>query len=75
MQRRSLGGTQEELNPSDNLIIIRVGKHQEDNGRWKMGGPLIADVDTALQNYPHKIFTLQVRGNVRQAGLHKRECK
>jgi nucleotide-binding universal stress UspA family protein len=39
---------------SDELIIFHTGKTLN----WKAGGPLGADLDTALQNYPHQVITV-----------------
>jgi len=38
----------------DKLFIVHSGK--EDN--WKLGGPLNADMDTALRNWPHEVVVV-----------------
>lgn len=46
----------------DQLFIVHTGK----DDTWKIGGPLSADLDTALQNWPHHIVSLQgsVQNNI-----------
>lgn len=58
--RRAPPGGGDAMHPADNLLIVRVGKKLDESERWKIGGPLIPDVDTALKNYPHQIVNLQV---------------
>jgi hypothetical protein len=53
------------LDPRDRLFIVHVGKNQQ--AGWKVGGPLIADLDTALASYPHETVELEgsLQSNVR----------
>lgn len=53
------------LDPRDRLFIVHVGKTQQ--AGWKVGGPLIADLDTALASYPHETVELEgsLQSNVR----------
>lgn len=37
-QRRSPANAEDRLHPSDNLLIVRVGKHLDDTDKWKIGG-------------------------------------
>ncbi|KAG7673235.1 hypothetical protein Ndes2437B_g01362 [Nannochloris sp. 'desiccata'] len=39
---------------TDELIIFHTGK----SSNWKAGGPLGADLDSALQHYPHQVVTV-----------------
>ena len=44
------------LDDTDRLIIVKVGK--DEGEAWKRGGPLIADLDSALERYPHRLARL-----------------
>lgn len=39
----------------DQIFIVHTGK----DDRWKLGGPLCSDVETALRHWPHQIVSLQ----------------
>lgn len=52
-------GGEDDARSQDNLLIVRVGKHLDETDRWKVGGPLMPDLDTALERYPHQILKLQ----------------
>lgn len=55
LQRRSTG----TLHPFDHLFIVRPRTTDEDDqNRWKRGGPLIKDIQSALMNYPHTTVEL-----------------
>lgn len=67
MQRETMFGQGTRLDPSDHLIIVHVGKGGEKE-RWKMGGPLIPDLETCLESFPHTIEDLagSIQGNIRE---------
>lgn len=46
------------LDPNDKLYIVKAGK-DEDGDRWKVGGPLVPDLDTALHHYPAEVVRLE----------------
>ncbi|KDD75685.1 hypothetical protein H632_c551p2 [Helicosporidium sp. ATCC 50920] len=60
--QRELHGSS-RLHPDERLFIIHVGKDR--SPRWKMGGPLLPDFDTALEHYPHTVVHLE--GGVQNA--------
>lgn len=45
----------------------QAGKADEEGERWKMGGPLVPDLDTALAHYPATVVRLEgsVRSSIR----------
>lgn len=60
-------GQGSRLDPSDHLTIVHVGKGGEKE-RWKMGGPLIPDLETCLESFPHTVEDLagSIQGNIRE---------
>ncbi|KAL6778349.1 hypothetical protein ACKKBG_A17860 [Auxenochlorella protothecoides x Auxenochlorella symbiontica] len=67
LKRETMFGQGTRLDPSDHLIIVHVGKGGEKE-RWKMGGPLIPDLETCLESFPHTIEDLagSIQGNIRE---------
>lgn len=57
-------GPDGRLDPSEQLFIVKVGKDDVKDDRWKVGGPLVPDLDTALVKYPHKAVVLE--GGIKQ---------
>ena len=47
-------------------LLLQAGKEDSQGERWKVGGPLMPDLDTALRHYPHSEVKLEggVRHNV-----------
>lgn len=60
-------GQGKEPQPGDQLFIVHVGRGGE-RDQWKMGGPLIPDVETCLEGYPYEIEDLEgsIQGNIRE---------
>lgn len=55
------------LAPGEKLFIVKAGRPDEAApDRWKVGGPLVPDLDTALAHYPHELVTLErsVKSNI-----------
>jgi nucleotide-binding universal stress UspA family protein len=52
-------GPDGRLDPSEQLFIVKVGKDDLKDDRWKVGGPLVPDLETALVKYPHKEVVLE----------------
>lgn len=51
------------LDPREKLFIVKAGRDEGGPDRWKVGGPLVPDLDTALQRYPHT--TVKLEGSVK----------
>jgi hypothetical protein len=45
--------------------LLQAGKEDSQGERWKVGGPLMPDLDTALRHYPHSEVKLE--GGMRHA--------
>lgn len=46
-----------KLDPQEKFLIVKVGK-DDGSDRWKVGGPLIPDLDTACADYPNTVVKL-----------------
>lgn len=58
---------QATLAPGERLFVVKAGKPDEAApDRWKVGGPLVPDLDTALAHYPHQLVKLDrsVKSNI-----------
>ncbi|KAL4419509.1 hypothetical protein ABPG77_002295 [Micractinium sp. CCAP 211/92] len=65
--RRMEQDGQATLAPGEKLFIVKAGKPDEAApDRWKVGGPLVPDLDTAMAHYPHELVTLErsVKSNI-----------
>lgn len=67
LQRAGPVGQGLDPQPGDHLFIVHVGKGGE-REQWKMGGPLIPDLETCLESYPYEIEDLagSIQGNIRE---------
>ncbi|KAL4451801.1 hypothetical protein ABPG75_007463 [Micractinium tetrahymenae] len=66
LRRREQDG-EATLAPGEKLYMVKAGKPDEAApDRWKVGGPLIPDLDTALAHYPHELVKLEgsVKSNI-----------
>jgi hypothetical protein len=53
----------------DNLWIVHIGKDE----RWKVGGPLISDLESALADYPHRVIHIEDKVRERLADFIDRQ--